>query len=79
MAEKLYVLTYSRDVLPFTEFITVLTTAYHCSYPKPHESVDNNFVHTNLSSLTKGGKLKDLGMNDNSIIKQSNRHKISYC
>jgi len=36
--------------------------------PKPHESADN-FVHTNLSFLTEGGKFKDPGMNDNSIIK----------
>jgi hypothetical protein len=35
--------------------------------PKPHEYTDNNFVHTNLSFLTKDGKLKDSEMNDNSI------------
>lgn len=69
MVEKRYVLTYSRDVLPLIEFVTVLTTAYHCSYPKPHESTDNNSVHTNLSFLAGGGKLKDPRMNDNSIIK----------
>jgi len=79
MVEKLYVLTYSRDVLPFIEFITVLTTAYHCSYPKPYESADNNFVRTNLPFLTGGGKLKDPGIHDNSIIKWPNRDKISYC
>ena len=69
MVEKLYVLTYSGDVLPFIEFITVFTTTYHCSYPKPRESADDNFVHTDLSFLTGGGKLKDPRMNDNSIIK----------
>lgn len=69
MVEKLYLLTHSIDVLPFIEFITVLTTAYHCSYTKPHESAVNNFVHINLSFLTGGGKLKDPRMNDNSIIK----------
>ena len=69
MVEKLYLLTYSREVLHFIEFITVLNTAYHCSYPKPHESADNNFAHTNLSFLTGGGKLKDPRMNDNCIIK----------
>jgi hypothetical protein len=58
MVENLYVLTYSRDNLPFIEFITVLTTAYHCSYPKPHESAYHNFVHNNPSFLMGGGKLK---------------------
>jgi hypothetical protein len=68
MVEKLYELPTQEMACLLLSSLQSLQQPNQCSHPKPYESADNDFVHNNLSFLTGGGKLKDPGMNDNSVI-----------